>query len=595
MQTLTVTPSLTASARDDRPAWWLLGFGVIAAAWFAYYPLPFPTFYKEWIFAVAAAMAALVLRPQAVEPRALRHPLVHGAAAIGVALMLQAVMAEGLWPRSVLMGAYVAFFVFTISLGQRMHRLRGAQSLLWLAGFLLAAALGNCFFAALQLNWIEFSIPLVAPRPGAYQITGNLGQANHLADLLWLGVFSAAYLFARGRLGVVVFGLVVATLLFFSHVTGSRMIWVFAALGALIGVVLRLRSTEPQIRRMASAMLAVGGLLVLVTALMSATRVHDLFGLSSGVDRIATGVSAGSDQKRIWFWQMAIDATRHAPLLGLGAGRYAGHAHEMTMARSDGLTAGVESNAHNLWLHLAAELGLPAALILMGCTAWWLVAASRRAFRDVDAFAALVLCGVILVHSNIEYPLWYLYFLGLLGLLAGHIPLRDSAPTITANGPALGLRLLAPTAVLAVATVAYLHFGRLESAMQRVVMQVGIGAAPQSDGGLVETLKELPSWSPFRDHAELILLMTAMPTADNAADLAVRCDRAIAWAPQPYLLSRCATAHQVAGDKLRASYFADSMCKIFPRSGALMESMQFVGATSPAALDILSACIQRRH
>lgn len=586
---------MTKSTKDDRATWWLLGFGLIASTWFAYYPLPFLEFYKEWIFATALALAALSLRPPPIGFRSLRHPLAYGSMALLAALLLQAMLFDDLWPRATLMAGYVVFFLFALTAGRRLYEARRELSLIWLTGCLMVAALGSCFFAALQLNLIEFSFPLVASRSGN-RISANLAQANHLADLLWLGCFGAAYLYVRGRLGLVPFVLVALLLLFFSQLTGSRMVWVYAGLAVVLGSVLRIWSRDPQVQRMSLVLVMLGGLMVLVTLVVLMSGVQQLFGISSGTERIMSAGGADSNRLRFWLWHAGIDAARHAPLLGVGVGRYVGHAHLLTMAVPDSPPAGADANAHNLFIHLAAELGIPVALIVALCLGLWLIAAVRRAAMDVDALAVLVLCGAILVHANLEYPLWYIYFLGLLGLLAGHLP-----PTVTAatsvvpdSRHKIGLHLAMPLAILGAAAVAYAQFSHLESAMQRVVMQVGIGAAPQRDQALESTLAELPRWSPYRDYAEAILLITALPTKSNASDLAARCDRAVVWGPSPYLLARCATAHQVAADPERASYFANSLCKMFPGSDlTLIQSMVYVERVSPEAGNIASSCVER--
>jgi hypothetical protein len=71
---------------------------------------------------------------------------------------------------------------------------------------------------------------------------------------------------------------------------------------------------------------------------------------------------------------------------------------------------------HNLPLHLAVELGLPLASALLGLLAWglWLGARRVHARDDESGLAgrfALALVLLILVHSLLEYPLWYAYFL----------------------------------------------------------------------------------------------------------------------------------------------------------------------------------------
>jgi O-antigen ligase len=583
---------MTSSPRNDRAAWWLLGSGLISACWLAFYPLPFLEFYKEWVFVVTLAMASLSLRPARNVPRLVAHPLVVGCLVILAALFMQA-FREGLWPRAVLMALYVGFFVFAIAAGRQMKQ--APDSLVYLSWSLLVAALGSCVFAALQLNWIGFELPLVAARPGNHRVTGNMAQSNHLADLLWLGSVAAAYLGARRRLGLGVMAAAMLTLQVFVQFSGSRMPWLYAAMVTLLAMAVIWRGRSAELRRMSAGLLLLATLFVTSAWAISASGALDLFGVESGAARIASGRASSGDHKRLWFWKTGVDAALSEPLTGVGVGRYVGHAHELTMRISESPRAGAEAHAHNLFLQLAAELGIPVAVLVAACVAAWLITALRRAISDVEALAVLTLSGLILVHANLEYPLWYAYFLGTLGLLAGHMPERATElPSASVAGRGLGTRFAA-VAVLLVAAFAYIQFGHLAAAMQRVVTQVGVGAAPQRDAVLEKALADLPRWSPYRDYAESILLMTALPEKGNAAELAARCDRAVKWGPTPYLLSRCATAYQVAGQHVRASYFANSVCKIFPLSDlTLIQSMNYVGAKSPEAMEVASDCIERK-
>jgi hypothetical protein len=73
-------------------------------------------------------------------------------------------------------------------------------------------------------------------------------------------------------------------------------------------------------------------------------------------------------------------------------------------------------HTHNLPLQLAVELGLPAAAVILGLLAIALVQAWQRAWRaDVDAGVArrtaFMIVLMIGLHSQLEYPLWYAYFL----------------------------------------------------------------------------------------------------------------------------------------------------------------------------------------
>ncbi|MBH9551825.1 PglL family O-oligosaccharyltransferase [Inhella gelatinilytica] len=73
-------------------------------------------------------------------------------------------------------------------------------------------------------------------------------------------------------------------------------------------------------------------------------------------------------------------------------------------------------HSHNLPLQLLVELGWPLGLLVLGLLAWGLLLAVRAAGRAqgegaVDRRAPLMVILIVGVHSMLEYPLWYLYFL----------------------------------------------------------------------------------------------------------------------------------------------------------------------------------------
>jgi O-antigen ligase len=68
-------------------------------------------------------------------------------------------------------------------------------------------------------------------------------------------------------------------------------------------------------------------------------------------------------------------------------------------------------NAHNLILQIAVELGLPAALAFTGGFVWW-VGVHHKPWRERDPQKLLFwgTLGFIMLHSMLEYPLWYGHF-----------------------------------------------------------------------------------------------------------------------------------------------------------------------------------------
>jgi hypothetical protein len=65
-----------------------------------------------------------------------------------------------------------------------------------------------------------------------------------------------------------------------------------------------------------------------------------------------------------------------------------------------------------------AEMGAVGALIVAGGVGLWLWGLRRMPF-GVDSWWILSLLGIVGLHSLIEFPLWYAYFLGIAAILLG--------------------------------------------------------------------------------------------------------------------------------------------------------------------------------
>jgi O-antigen ligase len=115
-------------------------------------------------------------------------------------------------------------------------------------------------------------------------------------------------------------------------------------------------------------------------------------------------------------WQQAAVLVRNDPWTGVGFGQFN---FAWTLTPMDGLPrAGGHTftHAHNLFVHLAVELGLPATLLLALLMVASLLSAWRASFRTNPATtaagrAAFVMVLVILLHSQLEFPLWQMHFL----------------------------------------------------------------------------------------------------------------------------------------------------------------------------------------
>ncbi len=108
---------------------------------------------------------------------------------------------------------------------------------------------------------------------------------------------------------------------------------------------------------------------------------------------------------RLVLWSNVLHLIAQKPWLGWGWGNL-DYAHFVTLYPGERF-CDILDNAHNLPLHLAVELGVPASLLICG-TGLWLIFRARP-WREQDATRQMAwgVMAVILLHSMVEYPLWY--------------------------------------------------------------------------------------------------------------------------------------------------------------------------------------------
>jgi hypothetical protein len=129
-----------------------------------------------------------------------------------------------------------------------------------------------------------------------------------------------------------------------------------------------------------------------------------------GQQRLAEGDVSGS---RLRIWADALQLIAAHPWAGVGWGNF-NFAWSLTPFPQR--HTAFFDHTHNLPLQLAVELGLPLALLICGLLLWALVQAARRALAAPAAASAagrsaLMMVLLIGLHSLLEYPLWYAYFL----------------------------------------------------------------------------------------------------------------------------------------------------------------------------------------
>jgi O-antigen ligase len=283
-----------------------------------------------------------------------------------------------------------------------------------LAWALVVAGLGASFIGMLQVFAPSLADGQWLAASGFDgRATGNFRQPNHLGSLLlWAMValvavveLSARESAPRHRWPGVAQGLALAFLMVGVVLSASRT----AALALLILVAWG--ALDKKLGRFTRWLLLSTPLLYAVIWWGLAAWGQATGQTFGGEGRFSASGDISSSRFAIWRDTIALIAQH--PWTGVGWGRF-NFAWSLTPF-PDRPTAFFD-HSHNLLLHLAVELGLPMALLLTGLLFWAFVLAGLRAWR-APGTQGLVLrsCWVMLflvgLHSQLEYPLWYAYFL----------------------------------------------------------------------------------------------------------------------------------------------------------------------------------------
>jgi hypothetical protein len=215
-------------------------------------------------------------------------------------------------------------------------------------------------------------------------------------------------------------------------------------------------------------------------------------------------------------------------------------------------------HTHDIVLQFLVELGIPLGLATLALLAYALRAAVRHAIADRGegpsvTRAALVVVVMVLVHSLLEYPLWYSYFLFpatfAFGVCLGR---RSDAPATEhpddVRDPAVRVTrpwLLAAMVMPLVAAVALWDYSRV----------VVIFAPPADAGPLEDRIAAgRHSWF-FAPHADYAAATTAEHPSTAMASFKV----ATHYLLDTRLMLAWARALEEAGDEDSARYIAQRL------------------------------------
>lgn len=526
--------------------------------------LPIPSFYEEWA-AAASALATFATVRWIARDRVSGLPwCAWPLLAFAGVLVAQVVLSRLPYVQQASLALlYVLLAVTMIWCGTQLRALLGpARVAHWLAMALLVAGTLGASIALIQAYAPPgMSFPLIAPLDSP-RVFGNLGQPNLLANQLAVAGVSLLFLWTNGSIPSRVVLPIGAALIAGLSLTGSRSAWLYVV--ALLAWTLWNRRTTADARyaRLSIALGVTIALLATAPMVLPAVSYNGTAAATSSFERLAAmrlDQPGAADGLRSYFWRHAWEVAQHVPLLGAGIGQFAATFIEWPPTASDATFNPVERHAHNIALHLLAETGVIGMLCVVIALATWLIQLLRSP-PDLTRWWLGGAVGVMLLHSQLEYPLWHAHFLAPFALLLGlgaqaGMPLRVAQLARVAT--------FGVFAVAALALASLLH-GYLE--LRTWLYQAT--EATQRDETFVarqqEAIRRVRA-SLLAPYVELPLAGTLEVNADSLAEKLALNERALRFAPIPPIVLRHVVFLTLAARHHEAHRLFETAARFYPR------------------------------
>lgn len=262
----------------------------------------------------------------------------------------------------------------------------------------------SSLFAIAQ--WFQISHPYILNlshnRPYA-----NLGQPNHLATLLLLSICSLLFLYEYKKSKNIFLILLFPIIVWALALTQSRTTWVTLFVLFIIYIVKKVR-----FEKKSTAYIALTAVFTYLFIFIFNAEISEYLNLAKPIpieERLNGGLG------RIEMWKHMYYAAMQQPWLGYGW-------FQTTIAQLEGVlifkNEGNLSSAHNIVIDLVLWVGIPFTVLIIGYGLYLI----KRIFSSIHSLPQLyvfmmMLC--ILVHAQLEFPLYYSYFLFPLGFFIG--------------------------------------------------------------------------------------------------------------------------------------------------------------------------------
>jgi len=383
-----------------------------------FHTLPIPSFHAEWLaffLGIFSVFSFLIVTKQ---KHVLQIPLIV-IAPLGLAGVVSIQLALGMFAYAAnasTMATYLIWATGLAILGRCLAERIGLQRCCtYLAWFVFVGGIINAGFGLMQYAEISdyFFFVTGAPTPiKTSGIYGNLAQQNHFSTHLGMALVSGCYLGFSKKLKTIWLFLFVAVLVTALLLSGSRSGLLFLGLTVVLLIAVTCRNqSNPLIKKI--VWIAIAFLLLLVFALWLSAQ---YFPMNAQFQRLVT--LHGAIVPRLYLWKNALHMFAEHPILGVGFDAFAYQLIEQLHLVGDPSIWGIDQYPHNLILQLLAVSGvLGFAAVVLPMFFFFRQRISMPLTLEGMWFFGMI--GILLIHSMLEQPLFYAYFLGIAAVIMG--------------------------------------------------------------------------------------------------------------------------------------------------------------------------------
>lgn len=392
---------------------------------------------------------------------------------------------------------------------------------------------------------------------------GNIGQRNHFATQITLASFALIYLHAIERVNRAVAIVLLALLSLMLTASSSRAALIYIVAGIFLTLISYRAIRAPIHRRLLQGVVL---LLVLFLVfqfflpllndwlkLLLAAMGFDINGLNTLV--MLQRDAAGGIDLRLSEWHKAWRMFMESPLWGIGIGNYGWYSFNyQALPEFSAVPEGVLFNhSHNLIMQVLAELGILGFLLLLPMAVTW-IKQMLPEWKNPSSWLILSLLIVLLLHSSVEYPLWYSYFLGIAAILLG---LGSRAAVKVEFTPSLGQFTAVVTLIFSAAILIITLLGVQAIDVNRLI----ITSTPQQAGATLQAVSKNPLLTPW---AEAAVALHGTPAKEIIEQQLLLSTRVLHYRPNPPFVNRQIVYLALAGKSTEASTMVKKAFIVYP-------------------------------